>query len=290
MIKKVVFIVIVAVLCFSCKQVTWERSRVPVAEIEGSFLYADELIVDYPINCSSEDSLRLKQLFIKKWATDNLLLKDAQENSDNLNEIDQLVKEYRKTLIINQFQENMVRSQLAYPNDQSVEEYYTKLKPNLRLDEPILKGLMIVVPKDGVDIEAIRKAFKHFNEDQMEVIEQFSLTYALQYDYFRENWRTLSYLNQQLPNELVLKNVELKRKGFYELSDSVTICLLYVDESLSQGSIMPLTYAKEKIRSMLYNKMKLEFLKSLSEDIYQQGEKAQMIHYFDEKMKVQNNE
>lgn len=288
--KKVVFIVIVTVLFFSCKQVTWERSRVPVAEIEGTFLYADEVIVDYPINCTAEDSLRLQQLFVKKWATENLLLKDAQENSDNLSEIDQLVKDYRKTLIINQFQENMVRSQLAYPNDQSVEEYYNKLKPTLKLDEPILKGLFITVPKDSVDIDPIRKAFMQFSEDQMEVIEQFSLTYALQYDYFRENWRTLSYLNKQFPNQLVLKSNELQRKGFHELSDSTTICLLYVDESLSKGSIMPLSYAKEKIRSMLYNKMKLEFLKSLSEDIYQQGEKAQMIHYFDEKMKVQNNE
>lgn len=290
MIKKIGYIVILCMICFSCKQVTWERSRVPVAEIEDVFLYADEIVVDYPINCSAEDSLRLKQLFIKKWATEQLLLKDAQENSDNLQEIDQLVKEYRKTLIINQFQESMVRSQLAYPNDQSVEEYYAKLKPNLILDEPILKGLMIVVPKDSVDIEPIRKAFKQFSNDQMEIIEHFSLTYALQYDYFRENWRTLSYLNKQLPNRIVLKSNRLKRKGFHELSDSTTLCLLYVDESLPKSSIMPLAYAKEKIRTMLYNKMKLEFLKSLSDDIYQQGEKAQMIHYFDETMKVQNNE
>ena len=62
-------------------------------ELDGNFLYLEDLQAVLPAGLSKDDSLLFAEHYIRNWAEDVLLYKKAQSNIPNSGEID---KKFRK--------------------------------------------------------------------------------------------------------------------------------------------------------------------------------------------------
>ena len=118
-------------------------AREPLMEVEGQFLYKDELAPTIPEGTTPEDSAVLADAFIRKWATNILLYETAKRNIANEDEIDAMVEEYRKTLTIHYYQQRLVAQRLAEPTDAEVEAFYEQHEGLFPLHENVLRGVFL---------------------------------------------------------------------------------------------------------------------------------------------------
>ena len=61
----------------------------------------------------------------------------------------------------------------------------------------------------------------------------------------------------------------LKSPNYFEVEDSLALYLCQLVDRLDRGNVAPLTYVKSTIRDIVFNKRKIEFLKSFDNDILQ---------------------
>ena len=82
-------------------------------ELDGNFLYHEDLQAVLPAGLSKDDSLLFAEHYIRNWAEDVLLYEKAQSNIPNSGEIDKLVENYRKALIMHAYQQALINQTLS---------------------------------------------------------------------------------------------------------------------------------------------------------------------------------
>ena len=84
----------------------------------------------------------LMNSFINDWAIKQLLLNKAENNNSlkDINEIKDLVNDYRESLLINNYKEMLIKQQLdTVIKDAEIQDFYSKSKGNFRLNEELVK-------------------------------------------------------------------------------------------------------------------------------------------------------
>ena len=94
-------------LCFftACGEKHDHKGKTPLVEISGEFLYKEDLQSVLPADLSKDDSLLFAEHYIKNWAEGVLLYQKAESNIPDDDEVNTLVENYRKALIVHTYQQ-----------------------------------------------------------------------------------------------------------------------------------------------------------------------------------------
>lgn len=254
---------------FSCETKRPDKARIPLLEVEGKFLYLDQLEGIVPANSSSADSIQIVESYIRKWTTDILLYETAKRNITNKAEIDKLLDDYRKSLIIHQYQQNMLSQKLTskVPED-SIRAFYQKYSQQFLLEETIVKGVLLVLPVGAPKLDKVKTWVRKADTKSLEEIEKYSLQHGLSYDYFADQWIPLQEIQKKSSSQFELINGGLQINQLYEVSDSLKHCLLSLDSIKRVGDVEPYELAKDKIAYLVMNQWKSDFIKNFEKDLY----------------------
>jgi len=116
--KRILNALLVVFLFNSCNyfvvQEKEEKSSEIIAIVNTAKLFKEDLKNVLPQNISKEDSTVLMNSFINDWAIKQLLLNKAENNNSlkDINEIKDLVNDYRESLLINNYKEMLIKQQL----------------------------------------------------------------------------------------------------------------------------------------------------------------------------------
>ena len=116
--KYTIVILFSIILFSSCDVFTIEEKKDVKSEIiaivNTEKLFKEDIKSILPENVSKQDSIIIVSSFVKDWAVKRLLLDKAKKNSslESVNEIDNLVKDYKESLLINNYKEELVKQQL----------------------------------------------------------------------------------------------------------------------------------------------------------------------------------
>ena len=102
----------VVVALTSCQETWRDLTREAVLEVEGEILYLDEIQDFIPDGVCPKDSAYLAESYKKQWITRTLMYKNAYNNVGNNEDIQKLTEAYRKELIINQYQQQLIAEKL----------------------------------------------------------------------------------------------------------------------------------------------------------------------------------
>ena len=114
-------------ILISCTQKNEVSNEKPVAKVFEEFLYPSDLKNIVPVGFSQKDSAALIKNFIEKWIQTQLVLKHAEKNltTEQLN-IEKEMKEYKKNLIIYNYQTELVHQKLdTIVSKEEIEKFYT---------------------------------------------------------------------------------------------------------------------------------------------------------------------
>jgi hypothetical protein len=121
----------------------------------------------------------------------------------------------------------------------------------------------------------MRKWVEEFSVENIENMENYSVKNYGTLDFFTEYWVFERELMKQLPTTI---DIKLTPNKFFEMEDSVYVYMLNVLDYRKIGEIEPLDFAQDKIKNLLLNKQKIEFIRQFEEELYQQFKKD--IMYF----------
>lgn len=268
-------------LLLSCNQTTLDEKRVPVLEVEGRFLYLDQIREVLPPNVSEDDSILIADSYIQKWVTDVLLYENAKRNITDKAEIERLMDDYRKSLIIHQYQQRLMQERLSDgPSEKQMVEFYNTYSSQFILKETVMKGILLVVPREAPKMANVRSWVQSGSEKSLEQIEKYSIQHALSYDYFADRWASLSEVMRKIPILQTNPGDYLKAYMYYEISDSAKHYMLGVDSILLPGSKEPFEMARPRISSIILNKQQSEFITVFQDELYKDAIENGTISFF----------
>lgn len=269
------------VACQSKEQAS--SDRIPVLEVEGKFLYLDQIENIIPPNLSAEDSLEIVKSYIRKWATDILMYENAKRNVSDPKEIDQLIEDYRKSLTIHQYQQKLIQQRLPQePTDSDMIRFYEEYQDQFILNESIIQGLLLVVPQGAPNLANVRKWVQSGNTKSLEQIEKYSIQNALSYDYFGNKWVPITDILKKIPMQVESPSDFVGKYKFYETKDSLKIYFLNIQKYRKFGEKEPFDRAKDRISNLILNKMKSDFITDFEKELYEDAVTDGNITFFNE--------
>ncbi len=264
-----ILLLTILALSVSCNRILPDSDRELVAEVHGNFLYQDELQQIISPSIDSSDSTELADKYIRKWATDLLMYEKAKENISDMSDIERLVNEYRKTLIIHQYQQRLVEQRRKKEiTEDEIREFYEANNKQMIVKENMIKGLLLVVPEDAPLLSDVRKWVADATQESIELIDKYSLQNAISYDYFMETWVPLSSIVKKTPFIVENPTGFLKTNNMVEASDSTHHYFLKINSYVAVGQIEPYDLAKDKIENVLSTKNNAEFILELENELY----------------------
>ena len=244
---------------FSCKgKVTDSSDSLPVLEVAGRFLYQDELEKIIPPNVSVIDSADVADRYIRKWVTEVLMYENARRNITNISEINKLVEEYRRSLIIHEYEQALIAQRLEREiTEAELIDFYNKFKSQLLLNDNIVKGILLILPKDAPQLNDVYSWVRSADTKSLENIEKYSLKNAISYDYFNE-WTAFSDIVRKTPFVIEDSRNFVTNTNFAETADSTKLYLLQISDALLAGEVEPDEVAKERIKRAMLNEKETE--------------------------------
>ena len=268
---RVYFILLtLSVSLFACKKAIQTDEPDALVKVNDRILTRNEVESLIPKGTTSADSLLLAESYIKKWVKDELVLKIAQRNLGSDKEtIDKLVDAYRRSLLRYRYQEKLIQEKLSDEIQESdVLTYYDTNKEKFVLDKNLIKGLFLKVPADAPNLSEVKTWYKSGNVASLEKIEKYSIQNAAIYEYFFDKWVDFDEIRNNIPNQISNPESFLRTNKTLEVTDSSFCYLLNIRQVLLKGQVEPFEYAEPRIREILINQRKLDFIKEFEEELY----------------------
>ena len=272
--------IIVAVLaCFllaGCQALQKKQQSGAAVELNGHYVYRSTLD-SLTLGMNSEDSLRAAQQFIRQWAQDILLYDEATSHANT--QIEMMVEEYRRTLYAQAYEERLVDRRMPKTiTDSTVLALYQQMPERFKLDESIMKGMLLVVPSDAPNIQKLRQ---WMSAQDLDKIEKYAYQNASGYELFADQWKTTTELIRLIPVERADLETRLRGSNHIEVADSSKIYLLQITDKNMRGEAMPVEYARPQIEKIILNARRVEFMRKERERLYNEAIQTRKIHFYE---------
>ena len=263
------FALLIAITLFaSCHhRAMSDADRVVVAEVLGNFLHLDELEQIIPPNLHASDSADFAERYIRSWATNILMYEQARRNVFDMSEIDRLVNEYRKSLIIHHYQQRLLeQSQLRRPTEREIMDFYERYRNRMRMRENMIQGMFLVVPIEVSNLADVRLWMQRADEEAIINIDRFSLQNAASYDFFMDTWMPLAAITRNAPFEQ--SPADFRAGQLIETNDSTHRFFLRVNAFLAVGQEEPFELARDQIINILSARNNVEFISEVENQLF----------------------
>lgn len=162
--------------------------------------------------------------------------------------------------------------------DSTIVALYEQMPDRFRLDESIMRGMLIVVPNDAPKMDKLRTWMA---KQEMDAIEKYVYQNASGYDLFTDRWMTTTEMIGRMPMERAEMESRLKTKNQIEMTDSTKTYLLQITEKHMRGEAMPIEYARPQIEKMVLYSRQAEFLSNERERMYHEAIQSKTLKFFD---------
>jgi hypothetical protein len=256
-----------------------------VAEMGGKQLTWNEISEVVPDNSSPEDSAALADRYLRDWITKQLIISKAETSlPDDLKSFEEMIENYRSSLLIYAFEQEWVRQKLdTVVSDQEIQEYYTDNEKNFQLKDYILKVKFTAIANDSKQIPAIKKLFNSPKPEDLVKWQQLCVEIGASHYFNEEEWMKWDDFVKQIPLDVFDVEGFLRKKGPIEFEKGTNLYLISITDYQLAGSKSPLSFERDKIRAMIINKRKMSLLETMRQDIYAKAEKDGEIKIYNKK-------
>ena len=253
-------------------------------QLGNYFLYQEDMEQALPYGISGADSVRFVEKFVQKWLEEQALYEKAEHNVRGDEKIERMVSEYRRTLVMNNYEHMLLLQKM---NEELTEEelqgYYEENKQLFILEESVIKGVLIKVPIASPGLKDLKKWYKDKSDEALEELEKYAFRNSVLYEYFYEHWVPVSELEGKIIVNLAELSSDFDSHRNIEVEDGEYCYLLHIDEFIPEGKEMPYDLARHEIINLLANKRRVEFMNKVKQDLYNQSmEMGRIKYYYDE--------
>ena len=254
-----------------------------VAKVGDKLLLQRELAAALPGGTTKADSVNQAKDYIQRWVKQELMLLMAEENlSDDQKDVQRELDEYRTSLIIHRYQQQLISQKLdTVLTASDIRQFYDLHPERFILEQHIVKAIYIEVPKNVAKVDQLKRWMNSLDDNSRTELEKYSFQYATKFDYFDEQWIDFSQIRSRMPVSLTSPDDALKRKGFIETYEGNKYYLAAIKDYRLKGDKAPFEFVKDGIANLILNNRKMEFIDELQKNIYQKGKKENLFKITD---------
>ena len=250
-----------------------EKKEKAVARVFDAEIYPSNLENVVPYGIKGKDSIELIKKFIQQWVQDELVLQYAKRNlTDEQLNIDKEVEEYRKNLIIYNYQKELISQKLDTVVQQSeIDKYYNTYSSNFVLKDNIAHVYYIKLNKKTPGIEKVKRWYISNNTKDIDNLRSFCIQFAENYFLDDNTWLLFDDILKEVPIENYNTELLLKNNTNIELADSSYVYFLRIKGYKIKNSISPLSFERDNIKNIIINKRKLQLIDEMKREVYNQA-------------------
>jgi hypothetical protein len=260
-------------LAASCKRHMYDDSETVLAKTGENYLYLSDLEPNIPANISGSDSIQLVNNMINNWVKQEIILQYANKNlPDSLKDFSEQLKSYENNLLIYEYKKRYVEQRMdTVVSSIELENYYNDHLHEFQLKENIVQFVFIKIPAQSQMVEEARKLIKNINDTAIDrtMVRDFCDKNAVDFYLNDEHWISFNELVKQVPIDAFNQEIYLQNNKFIEIKDHPYWYFVHLKDFKIKEDVSPFDFQKERIKSIILNKRKIDLLNSLEEDIYQ---------------------
>ncbi len=239
-----------------------------LAEVFNKHLYLSELKSMISENTSDQDSITIVNTYIQRWVREQLLMHEAERNIGNDLNIDDLVRNYRASLVRNNYEKILVRLQMdSTIAQEELLSYYEENKEQFQLDHNILRCYYMKVKKDHPQLADVNKWWESNDLEDFEKLLSFCSEHAEDYILDDSTWVKSIDILKKMPSSYT--NDFLLREGYtLNRTGESYQYFLKVNDAFIKGNIAPLDHVEDQVSRVILHKRKLKLLDDKKEEIY----------------------
>jgi hypothetical protein len=267
--RKLFFPFIFLVSLTSCSYFQKVQTEGAIARVNSNYLFESDLAGLVSEGTPKEDSILIVYNYINRWATQQLLISQANKNlsQEKLIDFDNLVNQYKDDLYTEAYKSVIVSGQLdPVISEEEFQKFYELNKENFKLNDELVKIRFIHVDADNTNLKLIEEKFRRFNNNDKQELAELSIQFKAKY--FNDSiWVEKDALFKVLPALQTNASQVLKKSNYTQLEDSLGVYLVKIEDALDLKDIAPLSYIRPSLEQIILNKRKLELIKKLEKDI-----------------------
>ncbi len=249
-----------------------------IAEVFDKRLYQSEADQVIPASASAADSLLFRNAYVERWIRERLMMIEAEQNLPADLALEDLVQDYRESMIRHQYEKMLVENLLDTTIVQTeLETYYQENKSQYILESVIVRCRFIRV--DSLDSEIRKEIESLWTTDDLEEHQRLlSLCNEHAKTFYLNDsvWHRLAQVQAEMPPGTVDEKLIRDSKTF-KISNDESYYFLKILEARDEEEIAPLTFIKEQASKVILHKRKLELLEKIKEDLYHRASSQKRI-------------
>jgi hypothetical protein len=259
---------IIAFLTFTVSCFKSDNKQI-IASVNEKDLLLSEVLKGMPK--ATEDSTFFIERYMNLWIRKQLMIYHAEINlSSDLLNYEAQIAEYRSSLLIYAYQQELINQNFDTSiTSKEISDYYNQYREEFKLVKNIFMGRYIVVDKSAPNSKNLKKWYKSNKPDDIESLTDYCHQFAKEYYLSDSSWQYFSSINNKLPKFITEEEYFLENTKGVWFEDQQYRHYIYIKNYQIKGSISPLALEREKIRNVLLNKNKIQYLKQLEDELYQ---------------------
>lgn len=259
-----------------------DGDEIAVARVGDNFLYLDELAEAIPEGAKENDSIFAAQSYIKNWVRQQILLDQAENYLEDKDlDFEKQMEEYRKSLVIFTYEEELVKQKLdTTVTDEDINAYYTKHKEDFVLKKNIVKVIYVKLPTNDPNLSKFRKLVRSNSQDDRLKLSELSKEFAVNYFLDDNSWLFFDDVLREVPIKTYNQQNFLQSNRYVEHRDSLYHYLVNIKAFKMKETAAPVGMQRERIKNVIINRRKTEIINKMMNDLYRRAEEKNMFEIY----------
>ena len=263
------------IVCFlllsiwSCKYFQKDKSDI-IVRVNDYVLTKTDIAGIVPRGIPSKDSINIIRNYINNWVKQKLILNKAEKNlSSKQKDFTSQIEDYRNSLIIYTFENELVRQKLdTVVTEAEINNYYNNNSSEFELKDNIVKVIYVKTQlKDPVN-KKIKLLYKSDRENDIQQLADLCSKHAVNSFLEDDKWLFFNDLTKEIPIETYDQESYIKNHRYIEFQDSAYSYFVNIKGFKIKEGIAPLSIEKENIRNVIINKRKIKLIKDMEDEVY----------------------
>jgi hypothetical protein len=257
-------------LLLSCSKENDTNKADAIARVNNEYLYPSDLENLVPAGTPKKDSIAIVKDFINRWATQQLLINNANKNISKSKqiELDELINQYKIDLYSKAYLEQLVVTKIdTVITKEEIEKYYNANKNNFKANNPLVKLRYISLVKGNNKLATICAKFSSFKSKDKKDLKNLAIQFK-DYAFNDSIWVDIDQVYERLPfvnQDNMAKFIDVGIS--YQYADSTSIWLVKVRDMVQKNNVVPLSYISPTIKQIILNKRKTDLINKIQTEI-----------------------
>jgi hypothetical protein len=262
-------VVVLATIAACGKNNDTSGSNRLVATVYNRSLYLTDLDGMFPESATHQDSQQVITAFSDRWIREQVIMSEAERNVPKELNLDELVKKYRESLILSNYEEQLTKIGLDTAiTEGELTEFYEKNKEQYQLETPIVRCYFLKVARPTQQIDSLNKWWNSPKSgDNLSKLQVYAQQNAKNYIFEDSIWTRADDIIAMLPKgTLTADNISTGKELTLKTDDAQ-----YFFRALgvmNKQEIAPLSFIRSQASKYILHRRKTQLLEKKKQEMY----------------------